>query len=876
MKGHLFARRGDKRPRVNDTDDCILRWGEKGFRFSMLKHPVRTPLFALFFAATAFAQQGDKPNEIQRPLPPEWIIPAAPLLSPEEALASFTVAPGFRVELMAAEPLLGDPVAAVFGPDGRLWVVEMRGYMQDIDGAGEDDRVGSIAVLEDTDRDGRFDRRTVFMDGLVMPRAVSLVGDGVLIAEPPHLWFARDLNGDGVADSKVEIVADYGGTGNPEHMANGLVWMMDNWIYSANHRVRYRYEGGDRFLSEPTVTRGQWGIAQNDAGSIFYNSNSDPLRYDAVPSAYLARHPQLASPRGVNVRVAPADLPTWPGRITPGINRGYQTLRPNGTLASVTAACGPVIYRGALFPAEVQGDAFICEPSGNLVKRIHLKETNGVISGENAYEQSEFLTSTDERFRPVTALNGPDGALWIVDLSRGVIQHRTYVTTYLRAQVKDRRLEEGRGRGRLWRIVPDTAPALLPATRLAQATVTELVQHLTSSSGWVRDTAQRLLVERRDATAVAPLQALAGSCEAPALARLHALWSLDGLAAVDRVSITTALADDDPVLVAAAVRLAETWLKDPADEAMFDAVVAVTNRAGSSDGVIRQIALSLGEAASPRKLATLAELAESNGHRPFMADALVSGIAGQEEAFIGLLSTQATANNARAPVASAVAAVLNAQDAGRMMRILSLISHPETAGWVRSALVDGVEQFLPRRADGQRVAGKLPAEPTPLIALAQHGHSADGERATALLADLRWPGKPGEVVVAPLTPVEQKRFEQGRTQYVALCANCHQPNGQGLAGLAPTLVNSRWLLGDPQLAAGIVLSGKEDGGQVMPALRAVLDDEAIASVLTFLRNSWGHAASGVDATAVAKARADTAGRSGPFNDPELIRLSTAP
>src|SRR5688572_5165047 len=155
----------------------------------MIRRFLCIALMGLYLVCALRAQQGDRPNEIQTPIPSHWVIPPAPILSPEEALRTLTVPPGFRVELAAAEPLIGDPVAAVFGPDGRLWVVEMRGYMQNIDGIGENEPVGSVAVIEDTDGDGRYDKRTVFLDQLVMPRAISLVGDGVLIAEPPHLWF---------------------------------------------------------------------------------------------------------------------------------------------------------------------------------------------------------------------------------------------------------------------------------------------------------------------------------------------------------------------------------------------------------------------------------------------------------------------------------------------------------------------------------------------------------------------------------------------------------------------------------------------------------------------------------------------------------------
>ena len=837
----------------------------------------RLALPALLFTGTLLAQQGDKPDEIQQPVPAEWKIPPAPILSAEEELRTFKVAPGFHVELAAAEPLLGDPIAAVFGPDGRLWVVEMRSYMLDIDAFGEKDPVGSIAVLEDTDGDGRFDRRTVFMDNLVMPRAISLVGDGVLVAEPPHLWFARDLNGDGVADSKVEIAADYGGSGNPEHMANGLVWMMDNWIYSANHTARFRFQGGTSFASDPTITRGQWGITQDDAGRIYYNSNSDPLRVDVIPSAYFNRNPNLVEPQGINVQVAPADLPTWPGRITPGVNRGYKTLRPDGTLPSVTAACSPVIYRGELFPPEFRGDAFICEPSGNLIKRIRLVNEKGVPHGTNAYEHSEFLTSTDERFRPVSAYNGPDGALWIVDLYRGVIQHRTYVTSYLRAQVKDRRLEEGRGRGRIWRIVPDGAPAAPVAPKLDRANTAALVQALSAPSGWTRDTAQRRLVEQKNSSSVPLLQQEIRTSTSP-LARLHSLWTLDGIGALDRSSVFIAIDDADPRVSAAAIRLSERWLANASDDVLYQRVIERVQRANAQDSaeVILQAALSLGEIAPAKKIPALLALATQHGQLPFLGEAIVSGLAGDEVRFIELASAQPNAENTAPTIAAAMRSILGSGKADRLQSALAALASDHSPEWMRRAILDGIDDYLPRRADGARVAGKLAAEPTALLALAKHAETPDGVRAVALLANLNWPGKPGSAAAAaPLTAEETQRFERGRAQFTALCANCHQPDGKGLAGLAPPLVNSRWALGWDQLAASIVLAGKEDEGKVMPSLRTVLDDEAIASVLTYVRRSWGHEASAVTPATVANARAATASRTEPFHEADLVKLSQA-
>src|SRR6478736_5191532 len=205
----------------------------------------------------ALAQNGDVSGEAQEAPPPLLQTPPSLSLPVDEAIKTIQVAPGYHLEIEAADPLVGNPVAATYGPDGRLWVVEMRAFMPNPDGKGED-----------TDHDGRMDKRTVFQDGLVLPRAFALVGDGVLIGEPPHLWFCRDTDGDGKADEKTEVASDYGTAANHEHTANGLLWAMDNWIYSANHNVRYRYLGQGKFAQELTVSRGQWGITQDDAGRL--------------------------------------------------------------------------------------------------------------------------------------------------------------------------------------------------------------------------------------------------------------------------------------------------------------------------------------------------------------------------------------------------------------------------------------------------------------------------------------------------------------------------------------------------------------------------------------------------------------------------------
>ncbi|HWA29226.1 MAG TPA: c-type cytochrome [Lacunisphaera sp.] len=830
-------------------------------------------LAILFPSAALFAQNGDRANEVQAPPPSNLVIPPAPVRVAEEALKTLQVVPGYRVEIAAADPLVGDPVAITFGPDGRMWVVEMRGFMPNPDGKGEDAKVGTVATLEDTDHDGRYDKRTVFLDGLVLPRAVALVGDGVLVAEPPHLWFCRDTNGDGVSDSKVEVASDYGSPGNPEHTANGLYRAMDNWIYSANHNARYRYRGNGRFEREVTVSRGQWGICQDDAGRLFHNNNSDPLRYDLVPSQYFARNPGLTDPDGLNVKLVPADLRVWPVRVTPGINRGYQSLDSSGRMTAVTAACGPLIYRGDLLP-DLEGSAFIAEPSGNLIKRIALEQPSDALVGRNAYEGFEFIASTDERFRPVNLADGPDGALYVVDMYRGIIQHRIYLTTYLRKQIEERGLADGLGMGRIYRVVPARADLARPAAfNLATESSAQLVGRLGAPNGWIRDTAQRLLVERRDPVSIPLLRSTALNLHAPAHTRLHALWTLEGVDGLDQPTLLAALSDPDATICAAAIRLGEKSLA-AGDEKILAKVIAVLIEPGLPVPypMILQGCLSLGESHQPRTLPVLLELVRRHGVRPAIADAVVSSLAGREVEFIQLALKEP--NKAWSPTAVALAAacVWRSGDADRIAAVDQLFGTVAAPAWARAALLKSYAEIIPKR-DNELRFGRLAAAPATLTKLATT-ESPDRARAAELLAHLHWPGH-GDVPVAkakPLTESQQALFEKGRTIFNTICAGCHQPTGLGLKGLAPSLVDSKWVGDDARLLARIVLQGKASENLIMPPL-AALDDESLAGALTFIRRSWGHGDDPVDPAVIAQARQETAGRTEPWSDKLLTQFA---
>ena len=343
---------------------------------------------------TALAQRGDEQSIDPFPLDQT---PPAPVLSPEEAMAAFTVEPGFRVELVAAEPMIEDPVVLRFDARGRMWVVELRGYMPNIEGKGEDAPVGRIVILEDTDGDGKMDTSKVFLDGLNQARSIALVEGGVLYCEPPELWFVPVDKDDRPGERQL-VDASYAKGGNVEHKANGLVPALDNWLYNAKSDRRYRKVGGE-WTMEKTESRGQWGIAQDDFGRLFYNTNSSGLRGDSAPPSLLMRNPNFKSKNGINAGLGSNRIVSI--RPNPGINRGYRKgmLDDRGYLKSFTAASGLCIYRGDAFPEDYRGDGFVPEPVANLIKRYDIEDSGARLRGSDA-TPGPLLPRLDRRALP--------------------------------------------------------------------------------------------------------------------------------------------------------------------------------------------------------------------------------------------------------------------------------------------------------------------------------------------------------------------------------------------------------------------------------------------------------------------------------------------
>ena len=892
---------------------------------------------ALFLIPAVVSGYGYQSSPSNRPWPPgvQKVSSQSPPLAPEDALKTFYMPPGYRVELVASEPLIQEPVAIDWDTEGRLWAVEMPGFMADITGSNENDPIGRVVVLEDTNGDGKMDKRTVFADGLVLARSLKILDRGVLVAEPPNVWLMRDTNGDLRADTKELVTNQYGRLGvDPQENANGFYWALDNRMYTAGQAdIQLRLRNGT-FEVQRTLQRGEWGVTEDDAGRIYRNTNESALHVDLVPTSYYARNPHLLRTRGSYERLADdnEELNTvWPVRPNPGTNRAYQAGidRPDGSLAKFTSVCAPLVYRGDRLPADVYGSVFVVEPAANLVSRIVLDDSGPTLRARKAYDQGEFLASTDERFRPVYVSNAPDGTLYIADMYRGIIEHRISVTEYLRDQILARKLQQPTGMGRIYRVMHETT--VRDTYRPTLKASADLVAMLSHPNGWWRDTAQRLLVERGDKSVAPALLKLARSATDPRL-RLRALWTLDGLDAIAPADVATALEDESRDVRLSAVRIAERWLGEAND--LIQA--AILKRIDDPDpSVRRQLAASLGTMLPASRNAALVLLLERYADDPITMDAALSGLQGSEGAVLeGILESVRAKPEATDAAITMLAATIvrSAQDAA-VQNLFTLLADGTRPASQRSAMLRGAEvallgapmpgtastgrrgsastlgpstssgQGLPcptcpggRAGPGGAYAFQRPGDPTipaaragdrrgPTLrltsepaALTALDSSRDdlGPRITNVLARVTWPGKAGEAApVAPLTADEQQRFESGREVYRNICQACHQPDGRGQNKLAPSLIGSALALAAPEIPVRILMNGKEGAIGLMPPIGTALNDEQIASVLTYVRREWGQGGTAVDPETVKAVRALTTARTRPWTDAELTALAAA-
>ena len=565
---------------------------------------------------------------------PASVIPAAPVLSPAEALKSFQIAPGFVIEPFATEPLVDKPIALDFDPTGRAWVVEMIGYMMDLDGKDESVPQGRIVVVEDTNNDGKADKRTVFLEKILLPRAVSVYPDGILFIDDHDLkWIKRD--GLKPVGSAVIAAPKFIEAGNVEHKVNGLMRGLDNWHYNAKSGKRVRRDG-DQWRVEETAFRGQWGIAQDNYGRLYHNNNSTILFGDFLAPNLLTGNPGV-KPKVSDVnKIGPDNV--YPIRVTPGVNRAYiqksngytsDTLDPKTfKLILTTASAGPMIYRGTNFPKEWQGRGFTPESVVQLVKTVQIDESGTKLSGSHPLGKKEFLASTDERFRPVNMYNAPDGSLVILDMYHGIIQDRFFMTSYLREQYASRKLDgPASGYGRIWR-VRATSGKLESIANVEALSNEALVKQLAHPNGWHRDMAQRVLVDRKDLSVIPLLEQTIVRNDNP-LAQIHALWTVEGMGKLSAAHVTMALNAKDPKVIVSALWAAGK-LSAAEVTAASQALIAFVPQ---NDEQKIYLARALGPIGSPAAYAALADLLQKNPKNELLKAAAFSGLDHHETAF---------------------------------------------------------------------------------------------------------------------------------------------------------------------------------------------------------------------------------------------------
>jgi mono/diheme cytochrome c family protein len=549
-------------------------------------------------------------------------------MSAEASLDNMQVEEGFEVKLVASEPLISAPVAITFDNQSRIWALEMNGFMPDTLGTGEDKPSGKVVILEDKDQDGEVDSRKVFLDSLRLPRALCLIENGILVAEPPYLYYYEIKEDKPV--NKVLVDSLYADEGNVEHQPNGLLRAMDNWIYNAKSAKRYRKDG-DRWIIEKTHFRGQWGISQDNYGRLYYNHNSANVLGDYFSPGLGATNKNQREIAGYNMSIVP-DNRVYPAHTTSGVNRGYLpgVLDDSLRLVNFTAACAPLIYRGNLFDSKYSQNAFVAEPAGNLVKRNILNFQQGYeVKGVQAYAEKEFISSVDERFRPVNLHNGPDGALYVVDMYRGIIQHKTYLTPYLKKEIKKRNLTLPLVCGRIYKVVPKGKK---PEFRSMPANPQQLVALLADPNGWIRDRAQQILVDRKNKDVVPALQKALRSKNL--YARIHALWTLEGLHQLNTAEVLAALKVNSLPLKIQALSVIPAVINETSAAIYIKALndpAWLNNKETAVYLALLNQAIRKYDAAAADGM--LNKLVKAYPNDKFVSDAVIANLEGKEEVF---------------------------------------------------------------------------------------------------------------------------------------------------------------------------------------------------------------------------------------------------
>lgn len=753
-----------------------------------------------------------------------------------EAATTFHCQAGFTMQLVASEPLTVDPIAGAFDEDGRLYVVEMRDYPFNKPGQPP---LGQIRRIEDKDGDGRYETSVLFAEGFYWPTGVAVGLGGVFVAAAPDIWFLRDTDGDGRADERRKVFTGFQKQ-NVQGLVNGLIWGLDHMIYGAsasNGGVLRAAEGktaravsvsGSDFRFNPRSLAfeaisgsAQYGNTFDDEGRRYICSNSDHAQQVVLPSEYLARNPYLPVPRVVRSIAAEGGAgPVFrisqpePWRVVRTRRRaasGDPRYPPSELVVTgyFTSASGITVYRGSAYPPSMKGDLFIGDVGGNLIHRKKLVPDGVLRKAVRADQGVEFLASTDNWFRPVNFINAPDGTLFVFDMCRETIEHPASIPDDIKEHVD---LESGRDRGRVYRLAPpDFKVPAIP--KMSKSGGGELVSLLEHPNLWHRETAHRLIWERQDRSLVGAIRRLLVESRSP-LGRLHALWSLEGLDAIQPDDLARGLADAAPVVRRAALKLAEPrFTQDPA------LLATAAKLAGDPDIEVRaQAAFSLGSAPSGAAVEPLAKIAERDAADQWVRVAVLSSATQLAEPLYERLRSSATfarSKDGKAwldALANLVGAAKNPESVARLLdRLADPASGDRTTRLAAAAnLAEGARgaktsiEKLAIAPAAHQAADRLFAE----AASAIDDSSANAEEKTAAARLLGF--APLEVALAPLKSALVPR-QPIETQRAA--------------------VRSLTRFTAPQVATALLA----DFRQLSPSLQAEIVDALLS------RREWSHA-----------------------------------
>ena len=682
-------------------------------------------------------------------------------LSPVEALQSFQLAEGFRIELAAAEPNVTDPIAIAFDEDGRLFVAEMRGYPFDPPPGGGP--AGQIRLLDDEDSDGVFETARIFADGLHWPSGIACFNGGIFVTAAPDIVYLKDTTGDGVADVRRTVFTGFG-TDKSEDIVNNLKWGLDHWIYgttsynggTVRHAERavdggiplgsndFRFHPVTEVIEAVEGTRGDFGNAFDDWGNRFSSNSGDPVIHAVFPLRHVANGMEparLAAPIVDSDRlVFPiSDPEPWRAARKQYWSRWVDTTRdmraqrfPPRELALqgyYTGGAGLGIYRGAAYPPEFHGNAFTPEPAGNLVLRTIMERSGVTFRARRATTDREFLASTDNWFRPVNFANGPDGCLYMVDMYREVIEDPSAMPDEILEHID---YYTGQDMGRIYRIAPsDFEQGASP--QLGEASASDLVAMLDHDDGWWRSTAHRLLFERQSIEAIPTLRASVRRSLSPR-GRLHALWSLYGLDQLDADTLMAALEDTHPAVRQNAVRLSESRL---AGMAALSARVA--SLAEDDDSAVRfQVALAVPRMDRDDGAAILAHILRQDPGDEWIRAAVFSGSRENSLALLELLLHEDSflANpDSPGAVRQLAARVAGRESLEEIRGVLTATSNLTGANgmWIRMAAVSGVAIGL--ELAGSSLAAVQDSQEDPALSAAIAEVLADAPKVAGDVAD---------------------------------------------------------------------------------------------------------------------------------------------